>query len=193
MNATWVIDMHDGSDAMCPNTLHNYVWPVSTNPDVMMGIAKNPYSGRFKDSDNDSMTDTLTGLVWKKDANLCRQVSWDDALVCVAKLGAGWRLPTIQELHSLCNWSNADSTGVPQDRSYCNGKAAIVASLLGKVGFKNLKSQYYWSSTTNWSPVTNDSMPDDTAWVIHMYAGYVGYSSTHNYFEHYVWPVRSGR
>ena len=74
-----------------------------------------PISGRYLDNGDGTITDTKTQLTWKKcsegqSGDHCSgkaiEYTWDDAM---AKFGKGeWRLPTIQELHTLtyCNLSS---------------------------------------------------------------------------------------
>lgn len=68
---------------------------------------------RFTDNNNGTVTDTLTGLVWPKNADTFGRLSWDHAKAAVAALADGqhglsdgsaqgdWRLPSIEELMSL--------------------------------------------------------------------------------------------
>ncbi|MBF0337004.1 MAG: DUF1566 domain-containing protein, partial [Nitrospirae bacterium] len=52
------------------------------------------------DNGDGSMTDTYTGLQWMKNADGCNgYAKWDVANTCVP---SGWRLPTIEELYTLC-------------------------------------------------------------------------------------------
>jgi hypothetical protein len=68
---------------------------------------------RFIDNGNGTVTDTLNALVWTKDANCFGGSSWANALTQCNTLASGacsltdgstagqWRLPNINELHSL--------------------------------------------------------------------------------------------
>ncbi|KJU85963.1 hypothetical protein MBAV_001843, partial [Candidatus Magnetobacterium bavaricum] len=94
-----------------------------------------------------------------------------------------WRVPSIQELYTLCR-TDGTTTGFDNLYAiYCNGTAVDVGSLLNGEGFTNMQSNYYWSST---------SFANDTshAWVVSMFDAYVyaGVKSVH----FYVLPVRSG-
>jgi len=108
---------------------------------------------RFTDNKNGTVTDNLTGLIWLQDANCTETVGeifrdsglldWPSALTWSNNLASGqcgladgsvagdWRLPNINELRSLIDYSNHDPalpTGSP---------------------FSNVQSVWYWSSTTN--------------------------------------------
>jgi Protein of unknown function (DUF1566) len=115
---------------------------------------------RFKDNNNGTITDKLTGLIWLKNAN-CPSAprSWQTALSDVVSLNStgsmngnncgdtskggshrtDWRLPNIRELFSLVDFafvnpaiSNAAGTGPGS----------------GSDPFSNFLVSNYWSSTT---------------------------------------------
>ncbi|KJU83144.1 FG-GAP repeat-containing protein [Candidatus Magnetobacterium bavaricum] len=157
---------------------------VSSN---VVTITVTPTTGkRFTDNGDDSMTDTITGLQWMKDANPCGIKTWADATTCVGNLGGGWKVPTIQELYSLCR-RDGTTTGLDAILSgswgYCNGTTVDLATELTSAGFTKVQSNYYWSSTS----CANGT---SSAWVVPMGDGFVyaGGKSSYNY----VWPVRSG-
>ncbi|MBV6342393.1 DUF1566 domain-containing protein, partial [Candidatus Magnetobacterium casense] len=100
---------------------------------------------RFTDNGNQTVTDTLTGLVWVKDASTptldaCTGggKTWQGALDYVACLNSAkyqgsnhWRLPNRKELRSLFDYGMSNpalSSGHP---------------------FINAQAANYWSSTTN--------------------------------------------
>ncbi|MBV6342392.1 DUF1566 domain-containing protein [Candidatus Magnetobacterium casense] len=137
---------------------------------------------RFKDNGNKTVTDTLTGLVWSKDGVVPKVGScvdgiknWQGALDYVVCLNTNkylgysdWRLPNVNELESLINAGQADTS-----------------VWLNKQGFTNVQSNYYWSSTT----CAKDGNTS-TAWGVRMASGSVGSTLKSSY--HYVWPIRSG-
>ena len=100
---------------------------------------------RFTDNGDGTVTDRLTGLMWLKDGG-CLRTKWQSASDTLADLNnyegqntcdgytgnyTDWRIPTMNELKSLINYGSADS-----------------AQWLDSEGFVNVKSTYYWSSTT---------------------------------------------
>jgi hypothetical protein len=128
-------------------------------------------SERFHDNSNETITDTLTGLMWAKNANLPgSRITWFQAAEFCSSLTLGgytdWRLPDLNELKSLINDDEPDS-----------------AAWLNRQGFTNVQSYDYWSASTR---------PTDPigVWLVHMRNGnvYNGYKS-HNIY--YVWPVRN--
>jgi len=110
-------------------------------------------SSRFTDNKDGTVTDNLTGLTWLKDANCTDTVggidrdsgllNWPSALTWSNKLANGrcglsdnsvagdWRLPNINELRSLVDYSRHDP------------------ALPAGHPFVNVQSVWYWSSTSN--------------------------------------------
>ena len=127
-------------------------------------------------TDDQTVTDNLTGLMWTKNANLPNRPGiWQDALNYVADMNAGthpnfgytdWRLPNVNELESLVN---AELYNPAQPSSH---------------PFTNM-SYSYWSSTSYAYYTYN-------AWIVCMYYGFI-YFDDKAYSSNYVWPVRSGQ
>ncbi|MBI5192349.1 MAG: choice-of-anchor D domain-containing protein [Nitrospirae bacterium] len=118
----------------------------------------------------DCVTDSLTGLMWSKNANLPGTYkTWQQALDYANNLTlcgySDWRLPDRKELMSLI------------DRSRYN------PALPAGHPFLNVQSSPYWSSTSYASYASS-------AWIVNMWNGYVdsSYGSSPC-----VWPVRSGQ
>ncbi len=154
-------------------------------------------SPRFTDNKDGTVSDNLTGLIWLKDANCMDTVAgiardggllnWPSALTWCNNLASGkcglsdnsvagdWRLPNINELRSLIDYSRNDP-GLPIGHP-----------------FSNVQSSWYWSSTSN--PVYaagafNVGMSRGSIRVI----GKIGFpaSRVDNKFDSAlgVWPVR---
>ena len=140
--------------------------------EVRAGVAwPNPH---FHDNGNGTITDNLTGLMWTKNANLSGStVSWYQAIYYCNNLTQGgysdWRLPNVNELESLINDDEANS-----------------ATWLNNLGFTNVQSFYYWSSTTY-------AVTPGYAWVVFMYGGFVSYDYKSGGYGGYAWPVRAGQ
>lgn len=98
---------------------------------------------RFQKTDHGYL-DTQTGLEWAKE--VIGPMPWQEAMVHVASLGDGWRLPTIHELITLIDFSK-------------HGPAS---------SFPGQQSDWFWSSSRA------SSMPN--AWHVNFYTGYVYYS-----------------
>ncbi|SMP83164.1 Protein of unknown function [Desulfonatronum zhilinae] len=128
---------------------------------VMTGEAQ---AQRFLDNGNGTVTDTVTGLMWTKDANPFGRLNWQDAMsrcssFSISGIG-GWRLPSRDEL------------------------VALYHAIQGGHPFTGVQSSNYWSGTT-------DSDNTGFAWFVFMDGGYVGNVTKHSILH--VWPVRAGQ
>jgi hypothetical protein len=128
---------------------------------------------RFEAGD-ESVLDRLTGLCWRRDADIARQpASWDEALAAVAGLnqaGTGkqgpWRLPNINELESLVDCAR-HSPALPSGHPFEAVQAA------------------YWSATTS-------AFEPDWAWALYLEQGAVGVGQKRG--RHFsIWAVREAR
>ena len=124
---------------------------------------------RFTDNGDGTVTDNLTGLMWTTNANH-GAVLWDAAIdYCNSYSLAGyddWRLPNINELHSLIDLSQSDPA-LPVGHP-----------------FTGVLSEGYWSSTTS------EGFPD-LAWETSLINGYMNH--VYKDLIYYVWPVRGGQ
>ena len=154
--------------------------------EYQMGV-KPGKQGRFKDKGDGTVEDLLTGLIWLKDANCFGPQLWQGALEAANALAAGqcgltdkstvgdWRLPNINELHSLVDRGFVDPalSKAAGDGQWTEGDA-----------FSGVQSAFYWSST---SYVDYPGY----AWGLDLYYGgdYFGWKTDGGY----VWPVRGGK
>lgn len=130
---------------------------------------------RFSVSGN-CVTDSLTGLVWPKDGNISIiSLNWLEAFEHITKINKtgeicgkkDWRLPNINEIESLLNFS------VTNNEAWLNME-----------GFMNVKADVYWSSTTY-------SLNTNYAWSLNVWDGSILTTDKADY--RYVWPVRGGQ
>jgi len=116
---------------------------------------------RFIENGNGTVTDTMTGLVWLKQAN-CIQNDWATAVAAVSNLASGqcgltdgstagsWRMPNRNEMQSLA------------DRNQNNESDYLSATVLNPDGsvyqqailINFIQLQYYWTSTTDAADTT---------------------------------------
>jgi len=104
-------------------------------------------SPRFTNNNDQTITDNLTGLMWAQNAETPGPAGctpggtyvWQDALTYVACLNTNnylkhndWRLPNVDELRTLTNYGQLDSS------------VWLIAQ-----GFSNVQANGYWSSTTS--------------------------------------------
>jgi hypothetical protein len=180
-----------GSETPCPATGY-----PGQDGEYQKGVAwPNP---RFITSTAGIVTDTLTGLIWLKNAN-CRAFFsgdiwdqnnrlWSDALTAANSLASGycglsdgssagdWRLPNVRELQSLVHYGFY-SPAVPNTMGTGQWSEGDP--------FTGVQLNYYWSSTT-------DTGNTSAAWTMYMSYGSVNdFGKTSS--THYVWPVRGGQ
>ena len=118
--------------------------------------------------DGAGVLDKETGLVWEKSPDTTKRDWYDACAHCYQReVGGrkGWRLPTVEELASLVDTTNA-SPALPTGHP-----------------FSNVQSSYYWSSSTTHRYA-------DVAWFVFFHNGFVNYKE--KYTDSYVWCVRGG-
>ena len=139
-------------------------------------------ASRFDDNKNGTFTDTLTGLIWIKNANCFGMMRWENAKQAVRSLKDGdcgpnpeliltdrsfsgdWRLPTMDELCTLIDFSRRDPS-LPEGHL-----------------FLNIPPGYHWSATTL------DSY-SEMVWIVYIESGTTCYEGVNNRAG-YVLPVR---
>ena len=137
---------------------------------------------RFIDNKDGTVTDSLTRLIWLKNANCFGMIDWRSAIQAVKGLKEGdcgpnqalvlsdgssagdWRLPTMRELCTLIDFSRRDP--------------ALTKGHL----FLDAPPGYHWSATT----LDSDS---EMAWIVYIESGTTCYEGIKNRAGH-VWPVR---
>lgn len=100
----------------------------------------------FSDNGDGSVTDTGTGLVWQKCSRgqnadstctgTATKTTWSLALLHCKNLSLGqrtWKLPNINEMRSLVNPANTDTSALP---------------FIDPTGFPSTARDKYWSSST---------------------------------------------
>jgi hypothetical protein len=127
------------------------------NDDAALQIGAPLTSPRFIDNGNGTLSDTVTGLTWLKQAD-CIQHSWSGALATIGSLSSGqcgltdgssagqWRMPNRGEMLTL-----ADRAPSFPLANYYNGiPGADGVTVINPVIFNNfMVSNYYWTSTTS--------------------------------------------
>jgi hypothetical protein len=155
----------------CHDTLGNQIDCRDSGQDAShKRSGKTLFTNRFAVTGN-SVKDNLTGMEWKKHANLSEfPLSWPEAQHYVQELNApedasdnAWRLPARRELFSLISHQQVNPT-LPRDHP-----------------FSNVFNGYYWTGTTC------ARLPDQ-AWYVHMGGGRVYRGMKHG--SYMMWPVR---
>jgi hypothetical protein len=145
------------------------------------GIEVRWASPRFRDNEDGTVTDRLTGLIWLKNAGCIGQTRWEWGLSDCYNLNdpecglsdgseiGDWRMPNIKELMSLIDYDCEDPHNcIPVGHP-----------------FSNIGSNPYWTSTTVPPPETA------RAYTLHMGIGLtIRYLKTDPYYH--IWPVKGG-
>jgi hypothetical protein len=111
---------------------------------------------RWVDNGNGTTTDTLTGLVWLRDAGAIHQLNWADAVAAVNALASpqcglsdgsvagDWRMPTRNEMQSLSDRNQTNHADYFNNTFRYADESLYQSAVF--TGFVSL--QYYWTSTT---------------------------------------------
>ena len=168
------ISLSKTGQTTCYDSSGNVIACAGTGQDgeIQAGVAwPNP---RFTVSADDyCVTDNLTGMMWVRSPDSATR-TWQQSLDYANGLNlcgyTDWRLPNVNELESLINVEQPNSS----------------AAWLNTQGFNNVKFASYWASTTN-------TYKTYFAWIVSMGYGYMDNNnkSVSGYF--YAWPVRSGQ
>jgi len=132
---------------------------------------------RYRDNEDGTVTDNLTGLIWMRNANCFGLRLWSQALSDCNGLASGhcgltdgsnagdWRLPDVRELRSVVDFGEygpALPSGHP---------------------FQGVVPGNYWSSTTGLQDPWG-------AWCVSMYSG--SSSNLDKNFDRWLWAVKGG-
>ncbi len=135
---------------------------------------------RFLDNGDGTVADRLTGLIWLKNADCYGSKAWDSTLAAANRLASGscglsdnsragdWRVPNVDELASLISIASI---------------FPALPVMPGGSTFTNVRSSYYWSSSTSVEL-------DYYAWMVYLDMGYVDLVSKADTL--FLWPVRDG-
>jgi hypothetical protein len=133
-------------------------------------------ANRYVDCGNGTVTDTVTGLIWLKDANCFGQLTYADANNAAAGLKDGdcgltdssspgdWRLLTKAEWEATVDHAVFLACTNPS----LTDTAGTGCFSAGTQPFTGVQSGYYWSSTTV-------AHAPATAWIVTLFGGGVGH------------------
>ena len=133
----------------------------------------------------DTVEDKQTGLVWFREADLWRDVTWDDAQELIKtmnkeKFGGyiDWRIPSKEELETLLVYA--------RNSGYIYGVSKSTPDeLYNEMGFSGVRSTPYWTS----SP---DATNPNNVWYVDIKYDRADVFNKQG-FSFFVWPVRGGK
>jgi hypothetical protein len=136
---------------------------------------------RFKDNGDGTVTDTLTGLMWTKDAQLGGETStWENASRYVGNMNAGreknyghtdWRLPDLTELEGFTGGTKEYGPASPTGEPFVNVKA-------------NETSYFCWNKEAK-------KFGTGMVWDVFKWGGRLR-SRSGEIENTFIWPVRGG-
>jgi hypothetical protein len=162
--------------------------PYGTGSD---GDLQKGASRSYTDNGDGTITDNTTGLMWEKKSwdnsihTWTNGYTWSDTITTfLAALNGGggfaghtdWRIPNINELHTLANYENFSPSVDSVFNTNCVANCTVTTCSC-------TQSNYYWSSTT-YAPFSQ------SAWIVGFNVGYV--DTTDKSMIFYVRAVRGG-
>jgi hypothetical protein len=160
-NGVWAVKGTGGGSIQLQATGF-YVYYASGDDGSVQSGAPLP-SPRMRDNGNGTVTDTVTGLVWMKQAD-CINQPWAAAVAAVKSLASGqcgladgsaagsWRMPNRKEMQSLADRAQNNLADYFNE-SFVSGKAGIDSQPPVFANFMTF--QYYWTSTTDAADATS--------------------------------------
>ncbi len=137
-------------------------------------------TSRFSDLGDGTVFDTLTRLIWMKNANCWGEMAWANAITKITDLNnsqttcsgynghdTDWRLPNRKEMKSLIDYGRSNPA-LPSGHPFTGVQS----------------NNFYWSSTTH-------AVNTTYAWLVFFNYGHVG--SNVKASSYYVWPIRGGQ
>lgn len=164
-NGVWAVKGAGGGTIRVRSTGMYVPYVAGDDGSLQMGV---PLTyPRWIDNGNGTVTDTMTGLVWLKQADCIRQ-NWAGAIAAVNALASGqcgltdgsiagnWRMPNRNELQSLSDRMETNHADFfDQTYTWKTSQTLYRAPI-----FTNFKvSEYYWTSTT-------DAADTSAAWTV---------------------------
>jgi hypothetical protein len=155
-NAIWAVKSAGAAAGTVQLMSTGFYLPYSAGDDGSVQAGVPQIYPRFIDNHDGTMTDTMTGLVWLKQAD-CNHGNWSDALATISTLVSGqcglsdgstagqWRMPSRNELESLADRAQ---TNIAQYFDYtCINKDG--STFQAPISSNYVEAEYYWTSTAN--------------------------------------------
>ena len=153
-NSVWAVKGSGGGAIKLPWTGQYVTYTKGDDGSVRSGVP--PTDPRWVDNGDGTISDTVTGLIWLKEADCIRR-SWSDAIAAVNSLAAGqcgltdkssagsWRMPNRKEMESLSDRMENNHADY-FNATYMNRDNTVFRLPI----FSSFRvSEYYWTSSTD--------------------------------------------
>ena len=158
-NQVWAVKGNGGGATAVQSTGQYVVFAAGDDGSIQRGV---PLTfPRWVDKGDGTVADTVTGLVWLKQAD-CIHQQWADALAAVRSLSSGqcgltdgstagsWRMPSRKEMQSLSDRMQNNHADF-FNHTFLNPDGTVYLAAV----FTNFISfEYYWTSSTNAADIT---------------------------------------
>lgn len=146
---------------------------------------------RMRDNGDGTVTDTVTGLIWIKQAD-CIDQTWAASIAAVQSLSSGqcgltdgsvagdWRMPNRKEMQSLADRAQNNQADY-FDETFVSGTTGVNSR--PAIFTKLIQLQYYWTSTT-------DAADTSEAWTVTVFSCDFGVYDTPKLNTGYTLAVR---
>ena len=163
-NAVWAVRGSGGGAVHLPWTGQYVTYMIGDDGRIQAGVP--PTDPRWVDHGDGTISDTVTGLIWLKQAD-CIHQSWSDAVAAVNSLASGqcglsdqstagsWRMPNRKEMESLSDRMETNHADY-FNSTYTNRDNTIFRR---PIFSSFVVSAYYWTSTT-------DAASPTSAWTV---------------------------
>ncbi len=163
-NQVWAVKGNGGGATRLQSTGQYVIFAAGDDGSIQSGVP--PTFPRWVDKGDGTIADTVTGLVWLKQAD-CIQQTWADAIGAVRALSSGqcgltdgsqagsWRMPSRNEMQSLSDRMENNHADF-FNQTYLNKDNSLFQAAI----FTNFQRfQYYWTST-------GDAADPTKAWTV---------------------------
>lgn len=156
LNGIWAVKGTTGGAVMLAST--GAIEPFAARDDGTLATGAPIPQARMIDNGDGTITDSLTGLVWLKQAN-CINDTWAGALTDISQLASGacgltdgstagqWRMPNRREMESLQD-RGQNNHALYFDETFDSAFPSAIPTQPA-VFVSMPEFQYYWTSTTN--------------------------------------------
>lgn len=155
-NGVWAVKGASGAAVTLAAT--GAIEPFAPRDDGTLALGAPLPQARMTDNGDGTVTDTLTGLIWLKQAN-CFHDTWTAALAAIAQLASGqcglsdgstagaWRMPNRREMQSLQD-RGQNNHALYFDETFNSAFPSAIPTQ--SAIFLNMPElEYYWTSSTD--------------------------------------------